>query len=229
MKYNIDDWLIYKDMMVRIAAEYYRKYPMTDIDDLQQEMYLWFITHPKKYKEWEALDQKDRDKLVAKSLRNQCLKYAEREKAKSEGYSLSDLYYYHSSVVEVFLPNIIIESYEMPAKIKDLNGRFNGKGEVNDGMNWLALRSDIARAYYKLPDHKQRILQTRYSQEYPDWSKVAELLQTSPDGARMKVQRAMASLVQNLGGRKPYYDPDTGEEKATDPIDTEEGAEFFEE
>ena len=82
MKYNIDKWLDYKDMMVQIASEYRKKYPMVEADDLQQEMYLWFVTHPNKFKEWDALEEKDKTKLMAKSLRNQCLKYCEKEKAK---------------------------------------------------------------------------------------------------------------------------------------------------
>lgn len=211
MKHNIDQWLEYKDMMVQIASEYKKKYPMVEHDDLTQEMYLWFVTHPKKFKEWATHEEKDRNKLIAKSLRNQCLKYCEKEKARSQGYDLTDLYYYDVSVVEAFLPSIIVESYEMPTKIKDLNLKFSN-GEINDGMNWLALRSDIAKGYYKLSEAKQNILRLRYMNEQAEWSELAENMGTSTDGARMKVQRALASIVQNLGGWRAYHDQDTQEE-----------------
>lgn len=222
MKHSIDSWLPYKDMMIRIAADYHKKYPMVEVDDLQQEMYLWFATHPKKFKEWSELEEKDKDKLIAKSLRNQCLKYCEREKARTTGYDVVDLYYYDTSVVEAFLPTIIAESYELPAKIKDLNFKFTG-GEISDGMNWLSLRSDIAQAYYHLSETKQNILRVRFMDEGAEWSKVAEELSTSADGARMKVQRALASLVQNLGGWRPYNDEDTTtQENETDSEHDEE-------
>lgn len=211
MKYNIDQWLEYKDMMQRIASEYHRKYPMVDVDDFQQEMYLWFVTHPKKFKEWMGMDEKDATKLVARSLRNQCLKFGEKEKARSAGYSTSDVHYYDPVIVEAFLPTIIAESYEMPAKLKDLSG-IRGKSDVSDGMNWLAMRSDIARGYYKLPVAKQLILHIRYADEDAEWTKVADELGTTPDGARMKVQRALLSLIQNIGGKRPYHDEDTLEE-----------------
>ena len=214
MRHDIDAWLVYKDMMIRIAADYERKYPMVESDDLQQEMYLWFTSHPKKFKEWSALEDKDKDRLIAKSLRNQCLKYCEREKARAKGYDITDLYYYDTSVVEAFLPTIIAESYEVPAKIKDLNTKFSG-GEISDGMNWLALRSDIASAFYGLSEIKQNILRLRFSNPDAEWNKVAEEMKTSPDGARMKVQRALASLVQHLGGWKPYYDEDTTQEESS--------------
>jgi len=214
MRHDIDAWLVYKDMMIRIAADYERKYPMVESDDLQQEMYLWFTSHPKKFKEWSAFEDKDKDRLIAKSLRNQCLKYCEREKARAKGYDVTDLYYYDASVVEAFLPTIIAESYEVPAKIKDLNIKFSG-GEISDGMNWLALRSDIASAFYGLSEIKQNILRLRFSNPDAEWNKVAEEMKTSPDGARMKVQRALASLVQHLGGWKPYYDEDTTQEESS--------------
>ena len=163
------------------------------------------------------MEQKDSDKLIAKSLRNQCLKYCEREKARVVGYDVHDLYYYDISVVEAFLPSIITESYEMPSKIKDLGNQVKS-GEISDGMNWLALRADIAKAYYSLPEAKQHVLSVRFEDEGAEWTKVAEELGTTPDGARMKVQRALGSLVQHLGGWRPYNDQDTQEATS----DTEE-------
>ena len=129
------------------------------------------------------------------------------------GYDLADLYYYDVSVVEAFLPTIIVESYEMPSKIKDLNLKF-GNGEISDGMSWLALRSDIAKSYYKLSESKQKILKLRFASEYADWAKLGEEMNTSADGARMKVQRVLASIVQTLGGWRPYRDQDTTLEEA---------------
>jgi hypothetical protein len=201
----------YNELVQTLAAEYSRRYTMLERDDIGQELWVWFVGHPRKYKEWSALEQKDRDKLIAKSLRNAALKFCEREKAKKVGYDMSELYYYDASVVEVFLPTIISESYEMPSKIKDLGNSVKGS-EVNDSMNWLVLRSDIATAYYKLPEAKQNILRLRFSIEQPDWATLAKEMDSTPDGARMKVQRALNSLIKHLGGWRPYNDEDTKEE-----------------
>lgn len=224
MKHSIDAWLPYKEMMQRIAAEYFKKYPYVTQDDLQQEMYLWFVSHPRKFKEWSAMEQKDADKLIAKSLRNQCLKYCEKEKARVQGYELSDVYYYDVAVIEAFLPSIIAESYEMPAKIKDLGSQGKTKStEISDGMNWLALRSDIAKGYYKLPEFKQNILRLRYSRENADWNELSSELKTTPDGARMKVQRILVNLIHNLGGYRPYYDSDQIKTEEAESTDEQEG------
>jgi len=208
-----DSWVEeYSEMVSKLAQEYKRRYYVLEINDIKQEMFMWFVSHPRKFKEWQSYPEKEREKLIAKSLRNAALKYCEREKAKIIKYDLSDLYYYDTSVVEAFLPSIIQESYEMPAKIQDLNSKFGGGGEVSDGMNWLVLRADIAKAFYALSEAKQNILRLAFGKEHGDWKALSETLATTPDGARMKVQRSLASLVQHLGGWKPYDDQDNQEQ-----------------
>ncbi len=200
----------YNDVVQQLASEYARKYSMLERDDIAQELWVWFVGHPRKYKEWSELESKDKDKLIAKSLRNAALKYCEREKARKSGYDSSDLYYYDASVVEAFLPSIIAGTYSIPVSIQDLNAKF-GTGNLSEGNNWLSLRSDIMGAFEKLSDAKQNILRLRFSIDSPDWSLLAKDMDSTPDGARMKVQRAMNSLVKNLGGWRPYNEPDTVE------------------
>jgi hypothetical protein len=191
---------------------------MVEPADIAQTLWMWFVTHPNKYKEWSSLEQKDRDKLIAKSLRNAAITFCEKEKAKVSGYEILDLYYYDSSVIEAFLPSIISESYEIPQKIKDLNFKFS-KGETNDGNNWLVLRADIAAAYYKLSEAKQNVLRIKFSADNQEWSALAGELSTTPDGARMKVQRAINSLIKILGGFKPRYEDDSPTENTEEESD----------
>jgi hypothetical protein len=202
----------YNNLVQTLATEYARKYTMVERNDIAQELWVWFVAHPRKYKEWSELKQKDQDKLIAKSLRNAALKFCEKEKAKKIGYDMSDLYYYDTSVIEVFLPSIIGDSYEIPTKIKDLGGTVK-TNEISDGNNWLSLRSDITAAYNKLSEAKQNILRLRFSIEQPDWTLLAKEMDSTPDGARMKVQRAINSLIKHLGGWRTYNEPDVIEVK----------------
>lgn len=202
----------YSSVVQQLSSEYARRYSMLERDDIAQELWVWFVGHPRKYKEWLELQQKDRDKLIAKSLRNAALKYCEKEKARKVGYDTSDLYYYDVSVVEAFLPSIIAGTYAIPTSIQDLNAKF-GSGNLADGNNWLALRSDIAAAFGKLSDAKQNVLRLRFSIDSPDWSLLSKDMDSTPDGARMKVQRAINSLTKNLGGWRPYQEDDAVETK----------------
>ena len=208
----------YNNLVQTLATEYARKYTMVERNDIAQELWVWFVSHPRKYKEWSELKEKDQDKLIAKSLRNAALKFCEKEKARKVGYDMSDLYYYDTSVIEVFLPSIIGDSYEIPTKIKDLGGTIK-TSEISDGNNWLSLRSDILSAYNKLSEAKQNILRLRFSIEQPDWALLAKDMDSTPDGARMKVQRAINSLIKHLGGWRTYNEPDAIEVKEEETVE----------
>jgi hypothetical protein len=209
-----DAWIDEYELLVStLASEYYRKYPITEAEDIRQVLWVWFLTHPVKYTEWSKLPAKDKERLIARSLRNAALKYCEQEKARKVGYDISDLYYYDPSVIEAFLPSIIGNTYEIPNKIKDLNFKFGKLGEVTDGNNWLVLRSDIEKAFNRLTEAKQNILRIKFSVENYEWSDLGKELDTSADGARMKVNRALSSLVKILGGWRTYNEPDVIESK----------------
>ena len=216
------EWVQEYDLLVSsLASEYHKRYSMLDPDDIRQTLWMWFVTHPIKYKEWSKLPAKDKEKLIAKSLRNAAITYCEKEKSQKSGYDLLDLYYYDSSVIEAFLPSIIAGSYEIPSKIKDLNFKF-GKGEVTDGNNWLVLRSDIEKAYNQLAEAKQNILRLRFSMENCEWNELGKELNTSADGARMRVTRAVNSVIRNLGGWRTYVDMDTTDSQTEDDSDRTE-------
>ena len=202
-------WVQEYDLLVStLAMEYSRKYSIVETADVKQVLWMWFITHPNKYTEWSKLPPKDKEKLIAKSLRNAAITYCEKEKARKFGYDMVDLYYYDPSVIEAFLPSIISDSYEIPSKIQDLNFKFGKSGEVTDGNNWLVLRSDIEKAYNKLPEAKQNILRLKFSVENCEWTDLGKELNTSADGARMRVSRAINSLIRILGGWRTYTDTD---------------------
>lgn len=202
-------WVQEYDLLVStLAMEYSRKYSIVETADVKQILWMWFITHPNKYTEWSKLPPKDKEKLIAKSLRNAALKYCEQEKARKFGYDMVDLYYYDPSVIEAFLPSILADSYEIPSKIQDLNFKFGKSGEVTDGNNWLVLRSDIEKAFNKLAEAKQNILRLKFTTDNCEWNELGKELNTSADGARKRVERAINSLIRILGGWRTYTDTD---------------------
>ena len=210
-------WVQEYDLLVStLAMEYSRKYSIVETADVKQILWMWFITHPNKYTEWSKLPPKDKEKLIAKSLRNAALKYCEQEKSRKFGYDMVDLYYYDPSVIEAFLPSILADSYEIPSKIQDLNFKFGKSGEVTDGNNWLVLRSDIEKAFNKLAEAKQNILRLKFTVDNNEWNDLAKELNTSADAARKRVERAVNSLVRILGGWRAYNDTDTIETETED-------------
>ena len=56
-------------IVVAVASEYHRKYDMVELEDIKQSLYKWFLEHPNKLNEWEAIGEKDAKNLIYRCLR----------------------------------------------------------------------------------------------------------------------------------------------------------------
>ena len=44
----------YNELVQQLSSEYAKRYTMLERDDIGQELWVWFVGHPNKYKEWSA-------------------------------------------------------------------------------------------------------------------------------------------------------------------------------
>ena len=188
-----------------VASEYHRKFEL-DFDDIKQELYQWFITHPNKLNEWEAIGEKDAKNLIYRSLRNQALDYCQHWKAKSGGYETSDLFYYEADMVEALLPAVLRGDFNITAQLN--LGRPGKPSAPNEGGNLMAMMIEVDYAFWKLSKDDRKLLFLRYaeSMHFDDIAKELEL--GSEDTARMRNKRAIKKLIHKIGGFKPYKDED---------------------
>jgi RNA polymerase sigma factor (sigma-70 family) len=185
---------------------------MIEAADIRQELWLWFLEHPKKLKHWETeYDDKNSVKLVARSLRNAAKDYCQREKAKSLGYRVEDNYYYDKQLLEAILPGIFNGS-RTPPSLSDM-GYSNTKKVLSEGNNWLAMCADVEKCLKKISTDQYLILSYRFYDGL-EITKIAEDLNVSQDAARMRINRAMNSLLNMLGGNKPRKERDYVEEES---------------
>jgi DNA-directed RNA polymerase specialized sigma24 family protein len=194
-------------IVVGVSAEYHKKYNMVELDDIKQSLYQWFLEHPNKLDEWEAIGPKDAKNLIYRSLRNQALDYCQKWKAKSIGYEVSDLFYYEPVIVEALLPAVLRGEFSvMPVLNLGKTGRPPAPSE---GGNMMAMMVEIDKAYGKLNKDDKVVLFYKYveSLDYGDIAKEMEL--GSEDAARMRHNRAIKKLITRIGGFKPYSDRDT--------------------
>ena len=195
----------YEGLVGGIAYEFSRKYHMVEPADLRQELWLWFLTHPKKVKTWEELDGKQAVKLISRSLRNAAKDFCQKEKARIIGFHVDDNYYYDRQVLEILLPAVFRGDATAPSMV-DL-GFTATKKVASEGGNWFAMMSDIDKALKKLPDEQYNILYLRFGDGLEN-SNLASELQISDDAARMRVNRAVNSLLNLLGGSRPRRERD---------------------
>lgn len=189
-----------------VALEYHRKFDIVEIADLRQNLWLWFVEHPNKLKEWEAKGEKDAKNLIYKSLRNQAIDYCQKWKAKSVGYDVADLYYYAPEVVEAILPAVLRQEFGVTHKLN--LGRIGRPTAPSEGGNLMVLMLEIDYAYYKLSKEDRKIIFMKHAQSM-DFKEIANILGLgSEDSARMRHYRAINRLIRKLGGHKPYVDHD---------------------
>lgn len=194
---------------------------MVELTDIKQSLYQWFLEHPNKLDEWEAIGEKDAKNLIYRSLRNDALDYCQKWKAKTVGYQADDIYYYDTVVVESILPLVLRGEYGVAHKL-NLGGP--GKPSApNEGGNLQILMFEVDSAYWKLSKEDKKILFYRHAESL-DFKEIADYLSLgSDDAARMRHNRAIKRLVNKLGGYKPYLDKDFVEKETESPDDTIEG------
>lgn len=189
-----------------VSAEYHKKFEI-DLEDIRQSLYQWFVEHPNKLNEWEAIGDKDAKNLIYRSLRNQALDYCQHWKAKSGGYETSDLFYYEADMVEALLPAVLRGEYGAGSKV-DL-GRPGTPSAPNEGGNMMAMMIEIDYGFWKLPIEDRKVLFLRHAESMDFGAIASELTLGTEDAARMRHKRAIKKLIHKIGGFKPYKDEDS--------------------
>ena len=193
-------------IVLHVADEYSKRYSMVERDDIKQSLYQWFLEHPRKVNEWNALTKKSAQNLLYRSLRNQALDYCQLWKAKSIGYEVSDLFYYDPDVIEAILPAILRgDGVDAPK----LNLGMPGKPPApSEGGNMMAMMAEVKAAYIKLNEEDKNILYQKYANSLTYADIAEELALPSDDAARMRHNRAIKKLITRLGGFRPFLDKD---------------------
>lgn len=214
-------------VVLAVATEYYRRFPMLEYDDIKQSLYMWFMEHPNKLNEWESIGDKDAKNLIYRSLRNQALDYCQKAKAKISGYEASDVYYYEADIVEALLPSVLRGEINLGHKL-DL-GRQGSPSAPSEGGNLMSMMIEIDYAYWKLKKDERRLLFLRYAVPM-DFKEIANILELgSEDTARMRQRRALNKLIRKLGGFSPYRDYDLNNKDENESSNKEEGSSEVEE
>ena len=193
-------------IVVAVASEYHRKYDMVELEDIKQSLYKWFLEHPNKLNEWEAIGEKDAKNLIYRCLRNDALDYCLEWKAKSTGYETSDVFFYEADIIEALLPSVLRGEFGVSHKL-NLVGPSKPPAPA-EGGNMMVMMIEIDKAYRKLSTEDRTVLFYRYA-ESMDYGDVAtEMNLGSEDAARMRHNRAIKKLITRIGGFRPWSDKD---------------------
>ena len=196
----------YSALVANVSYSKHKDYPMVPREDITQELWLWFLEHPNKVEEWHNLnDQKLATKLVNRSLHNRAHDFCQKEKARTLGYEVTDLSYYHRDVVEELLPSILSDDWTQPV-FSDVNGDRKTYAP-SEGGNLMTMQADVSSAFEKISKHHQEILMQWYINGRNS-KDLAKALDITDKNARMRVTRAIDAIIRKLGGKRPYLDRD---------------------
>jgi DNA-directed RNA polymerase specialized sigma24 family protein len=202
-------------IVTAVASEYHRKYDMVELEDIKQSLYKWFLEHPNKLNEWEAIGEKDAKNLIYRCLRNDALDYCLEWKAKSVGYETSDVFFYEADIIEALLPSVLRGEFGVSHKL-NLVGPSKPPAPA-EGGNMMVMMIEIDKAYRKLSTEDRTVLFYRYA-ESMDYGDVAtEMNLGSEDAARMRHNRAVKKLITRIGGFRPWLDKDFDKDTAQKP------------
>jgi len=202
-------------IVVAVASEYHRKYDMVELEDIKQSLYKWFLEHPNKLNEWEAIGEKDAKNLIYRCLRNDALDYCLEWKAKSTGYETSDVFFYEADIIEALLPSVLRGEFGVSHKL-NLVGPSKPPAPA-EGGNMMVMMIEIDKAYRKLSTEDRTVLFYRYA-ESMDYGDVAtEMNLGSEDAARMRHNRAVKKLITRIGGFRPWLDKDFDNNTTEEP------------
>jgi DNA-directed RNA polymerase specialized sigma24 family protein len=208
-------------IVISVSAEYHKKYDMVELEDIKQSLYQWFLEHPNKLDEWEAVGKKDAKNLIYRSLRNQALDYCQRWKAKTLGYEVSDLFYYDVEMVEALLPPVLRGEFGVTHKLN--LGKTGKPPAPSEGGNLMAMMVEVSSAYKKLNTEDRAVLFYKYAESL-DFGAIASLMEIgSEDAARMRHNRAVKKLITRIGGFRPKLDKDSSEDDSQPPHELVEG------
>jgi DNA-directed RNA polymerase specialized sigma subunit len=204
----------YEGMVRQIASEYHRKYPMVEKADLEQEIWLWFVQHPRKMEEWTTNhESKDSDKLIARSLRNASHDYCIKEKARVEGYAPDDVFFYKKEFIKMMIPAVLSDDWQkIENSMANMGRTMKAPSESGDFMAYAA---DIKKAFEELDETEQNLVFLFYGEDV-DSKTLHDMVNNERPTARataMAANRSLNKMVRKLGGFAPQKDNDYVEQK----------------
>jgi DNA-directed RNA polymerase specialized sigma24 family protein len=203
-------------IVIAVSAEYHKKYDMVELDDIKQSLYQWFVEHPNKLNEWEAIGEKDAKNLIYRSLRNDALDYCQKWKAKSLGYETSDVFFYEADIIEALLPAVLRGEFGISHKL-NLVGPTKPPAPA-EGGNLMVMMVEIDKAYRKLNTEDRTVLFYKYAESMEYGEIATEMNIGSEDAVRMRHNRAIKKLITRIGGFRPWSDKDFENDTKNDEV-----------
>lgn len=193
-------------MILAIAAEFGRRHRVhgADHEDFAQSLRLWAWQNQATLEEWSVeKEPEDFERYVARVLRNEALDLGVDIKAQAVGYKRDDLTWYSKGELRQLLPSVFdAEKWHEPPQS---DGR--SVKSYAEGNNWVAILSDVSRAYDSLEKDDREILFAFHAEDHTN-KMLAERQGISEQLMSYRHDKAIDRLLTALGGPRPQMRDD---------------------
>lgn len=200
-------WEEYRHVIDDVAQQYGRSAHQYGADsaDFWQELALWIIENGDMLegRRAELSDEQQFEKYLAGCLRNESSDYFVDVRDQAGGQPREGAHWYSVGDLKTLLPYALNKPrwHEPPPGIREEEQR-RGLGNPAEGGNWIAILSDLSRAFDELKLEDRALLVNRYLLGHRNRDMAAHYgLAESTMSDR--VTRALERLQERLGGRRP--------------------------
>lgn len=195
-----------------IAQSVVKRYSMIERNDVVQEIWAWFFSHPRQVKRFmEDEDDRKGERQLARAMKNAAERYCREEKARMAGYHTSDEYFYDPGTLRLLLPMVWQDPRNLAFGSASNDGTPRRNSAPNEGNNLQALVADVKQGLDKIPARHRVVIELTY-RDGLEYDEVAATLSAdegtgvTKHAAEMRLQRALELLVERLGGERPFHD-----------------------
>lgn len=189
-------------MVSQISIALKRSFGYSTREDIAQYCWLFVFTRPRKVREY--LENEEKGKLYV-SVKNFARKECLKEKADLEGWHWSDLSWYTYGSLESLLDIIFDDEDWTSPPGPQWSDTPKGGGDPASGNNYLATLADVSRALDSLRKGHRDIIQAIHRDGMTQ-GEIAKVQDVSQSTAGRRYRRAVAALLDALGGPYPEYD-----------------------
>lgn len=185
----------------KILFSKYRNY--VEYADVQQELYLWLLTHYDRTERWRAeYSEKHAERTVVKALRQAGERYCRTEKAERDGYAVEDEFFYSIPMIADLLALSFDPLWRVPKGID-----YSEQKSPAPGNELIVMVADVSRALETLPEGDQALLRYVYGgKRTPREAFIQKSLEwgVSETAAYNRVRRVVGRVRAALGGENPW-------------------------
>lgn len=185
----------------KILYSRYRNY--VEYADVQQELYLWLLSHYDRVDRWRAnYSERHAERTVVKALRNAGERYCRTEKAERDGYAVEDEFFYSIPMIADLLSLSFDPLWRVPKGID-----YSEQKSPSPGSELVVMVADVTRAMETLPEGDQDLLRYVYGgHRTPKEAFIQKSLEwgVSETAAYNRVRRVVGRVRAALGGENPW-------------------------